>query len=43
VDSFGADKLVQKMRAYEAVYGDHFTPCQLLLDHANDPSKKFHQ
>ncbi|CAL8287633.1 unnamed protein product [Gadus morhua 'NCC'] len=43
VDSFGADKLVQKMRAYEAVYGDHFTPCQLLLDHANDPSKKFHK
>uniref|UniRef100_A0A665X8P0 Trifunctional enzyme subunit alpha, mitochondrial n=1 Tax=Echeneis naucrates TaxID=173247 RepID=A0A665X8P0_ECHNA len=43
VDSFGADKLVDKMRAYEAVYGNHFTPCQLLLDHAKDPSKKFHK
>lgn len=43
VDSFGADKLVEKMRAYEAVYGNHFTPCQLLLDHAKDSSKKFHK
>ena len=43
VDTFGADKLVEKMRAYEAVYGDHFTPCQLLLDHAKDPSRRFHQ
>ncbi|XP_029982998.1 hydroxyacyl-CoA dehydrogenase trifunctional multienzyme complex subunit alpha b [Sphaeramia orbicularis] len=41
VDSFGADKLVEKMRQYEAVYGSPFTPCQLLLDHAKDPSKKF--
>uniref|UniRef100_A0A7N6BJK6 Trifunctional enzyme subunit alpha, mitochondrial n=1 Tax=Anabas testudineus TaxID=64144 RepID=A0A7N6BJK6_ANATE len=43
VDSFGAEKLVAKMRAYEAVYGNHFTPCQLLLDHAKDSSKKFHK
>ncbi|KAK2826539.1 hypothetical protein Q5P01_020753 [Channa striata] len=43
VDSFGADKLVAKMRKYEAVYGTPFTPCQLLLDHANDPSKKFYK
>ncbi|XP_060769799.1 hydroxyacyl-CoA dehydrogenase trifunctional multienzyme complex subunit alpha a [Neoarius graeffei] len=43
VDSFRADKLVQKMRRYEEVYGNHFTPCQLLLDHAKDPSKKFHK
>uniref|UniRef100_A0A8C9TLR0 enoyl-CoA hydratase n=1 Tax=Scleropages formosus TaxID=113540 RepID=A0A8C9TLR0_SCLFO len=43
VDTFGADKLVQKMKRYEEVYGNHFTPCQLLLDHAKDSSKKFHK
>ncbi|KAK0154816.1 Trifunctional enzyme subunit alpha, mitochondrial [Merluccius polli] len=43
VDTFGADKLVDMMRRYEAVYGNHFTPCQLLLDHAKDSSKKFHK
>ncbi|XP_062407566.1 hydroxyacyl-CoA dehydrogenase trifunctional multienzyme complex subunit alpha a isoform X2 [Sardina pilchardus] len=43
VDAFGADKLVQKMRRYEEVYGNHFTPCQLLLDHAKDASRRFHK
>lgn len=43
VDIFGADKLVEKMRQFEVVYGNQFTPCQLLLDHAKDPSKKFHK
>ncbi|XP_025967043.2 trifunctional enzyme subunit alpha, mitochondrial [Dromaius novaehollandiae] len=43
IDSFGANKLVDKLRKYEAVYGSQFTPCQLLLDYASDPSKKFHQ
>ena len=42
-DIYGADKLVSKMREFEAVYGETFTPCQLLLDHAKDPSKKFHR
>ncbi|KAI4875255.1 hypothetical protein NFI96_019079, partial [Prochilodus magdalenae] len=43
VDSFGADKLVQKMKRYEDAYGNQFTPCQLLLDYAKDSSKKFHK
>ncbi|KAM6960921.1 hydroxyacyl-CoA dehydrogenase trifunctional multienzyme complex subunit alpha b [Aplochiton taeniatus] len=43
VDTFGADKLVEKMRRFEEVYGNQFTPCQLLLDHAKDSSLKFHK
>ncbi|XP_009574766.1 PREDICTED: trifunctional enzyme subunit alpha, mitochondrial, partial [Fulmarus glacialis] len=42
-DSYGAKQLVDKLRKYEAIYGSQFTPCQLLLDYANSPSKKFHQ
>uniref|UniRef100_UPI0037E70928 hydroxyacyl-CoA dehydrogenase trifunctional multienzyme complex subunit alpha a n=1 Tax=Semicossyphus pulcher TaxID=241346 RepID=UPI0037E70928 len=42
VDTFGADNFVNTLRRYEEVYGDQFTPCQLLLDHAKDPSKKFY-
>jgi len=42
VDTMGADKLVAKMREYESAYGVSFTPCQLLLDHANDSTKKFY-
>ncbi|XP_060907677.1 hydroxyacyl-CoA dehydrogenase trifunctional multienzyme complex subunit alpha a [Labrus mixtus] len=43
VDTFGAERLVSIMRRYEEVYGAPFTPCQLLLDHAKDPSKKFYK
>merc|ERR1712142_853488 len=42
VDTMGADKLVAKMREYESAYDISFTPCQLLLDHANDSTKKFY-
>jgi enoyl-CoA hydratase/long-chain 3-hydroxyacyl-CoA dehydrogenase len=40
-DRYGAAKLVGKMREYETSYGSCFTPCRLLLDHANDSSKRF--
>ncbi|XP_032071853.1 trifunctional enzyme subunit alpha, mitochondrial [Thamnophis elegans] len=42
-DHFGAQQLVDFMKKYEDVYGSQFTPCQLLLDHAKDSSKKFHK
>lgn len=42
VDIYGADRLVAKMQEYQKVYGDVFSPCQLLLDHAKDTSRKFH-
>lgn len=42
VDTFGADRIVNYMEKYRKYYGDQFEPCQLLLDHAKDRSKKFH-
>ncbi|XP_072355092.1 hydroxyacyl-CoA dehydrogenase trifunctional multienzyme complex subunit alpha b isoform X3 [Scyliorhinus torazame] len=41
LDAYGANKLVDKMKKYESVYGSEFTPCQMLLDYAKDTSKKF--
>jgi len=41
-DIYGASRLVAKMQELQQVYGDVFSPCQMLLDHANDPSRKFH-
>ena len=42
IDLHGAGQLVDRMKRYEQIYGEQFTPCQLLLDHAKDSSKKFH-
>ncbi|XP_048453152.1 trifunctional enzyme subunit alpha, mitochondrial isoform X2 [Rhincodon typus] len=41
LDAYGANKLVDKMKKYESVYGNEFSPCQMLLDYAKDTSKKF--
>jgi len=44
LDSFGANKLVDKMRRFQdTVLPEPFEPCQMLLDYAKDPSKKFHK
>lgn len=43
VDTFGADRIVGFMEKYRKYYGEQFEPCQLLLDHARDRSKKFHK
>lgn len=43
MDLYGAQKIVDRLRKYEAAYGNQFTPCQLLIDHANSPAKKFYQ
>ncbi|KAH3693590.1 trifunctional enzyme subunit alpha, mitochondrial-like [Dreissena polymorpha] len=42
IDLHGAKQLVDRMKKYQDWYGVAFKPCQLLLDHAKDPSKKFH-
>lgn len=42
VDTYGADKLVSKMSRFYELYGVPFQPCQLLLDHSKDSSKKFY-
>lgn len=41
-DTVGADKILQWMEQFQALYGPQFTPCQLLKDHATNSSKKFH-
>jgi enoyl-CoA hydratase/long-chain 3-hydroxyacyl-CoA dehydrogenase len=41
-DTIGADTLVAQMEKFAADRGIAFAPCQMLLDYAKDPSKKFH-
>ena len=44
LDVYGAEKFVERMqRLQETVGGERFQPCQMLLDFAKDPSKKFHK
>lgn len=42
VDTYGAANLVREMERFQSSYGIEFEPCQLLKDHANNPSKKFY-
>ncbi|XP_006835285.1 PREDICTED: trifunctional enzyme subunit alpha, mitochondrial [Chrysochloris asiatica] len=42
VDLYGAQKVVDRLRKYEAAYGKQFTPCQLLIDHATSHKKFYH-
>ncbi|XP_012507943.1 PREDICTED: trifunctional enzyme subunit alpha, mitochondrial [Propithecus coquereli] len=42
LDLYGAQKIVDRLRRYEDAYGKQFTPCQLLMDHASSPNKKFY-
>jgi enoyl-CoA hydratase/long-chain 3-hydroxyacyl-CoA dehydrogenase len=41
-DLYGASKIVDKLKQFEQVYGVSFTPCDMLLQHAKDSSKKFY-
>jgi enoyl-CoA hydratase / long-chain 3-hydroxyacyl-CoA dehydrogenase len=43
LDNHGAEQVVKRMESYASLYGKHFQPCQLLLDHAKDSSKRFHK
>lgn len=42
IDAIGAQQAVDVMYRFADIYGPQFIPCQLLLDHAKDPNKKFH-
>lgn len=44
LDAYGADKFVARMeRLHETIGGERFVPCQMMLDYAKDPTKKFHK
>jgi 3-hydroxyacyl-CoA dehydrogenase len=43
VDGYGAGTLANKMLEFEKDYGAPFKPCDLLLDYAKNPEKKFHR
>jgi len=43
VDIYGADKIVDILKRFEQIYGASFRPCDLLLEHAKDSSKRFYQ
>ncbi|XP_039312295.1 trifunctional enzyme subunit alpha, mitochondrial isoform X2 [Solenopsis invicta] len=42
VDAYGAHRLIKKMEEFQNHYGETFTPCQLLREHAADSTRKFY-
>ena len=42
VDSYGAQNLLDRINKFREVYGEHFEPAPLLVEHAKDPSKRFY-
>ena len=43
VDIYSAQHIVEKMRFFEQIYGESFKPCDLLIEHAKDSSKRFYK
>jgi len=43
IDLYGASRIVEILRRFEGVYGGSFRPCDLLLEHAKDSSKRFYK
>lgn len=41
-DIYGADRIVAKLQEFEQIFGKSFRPCDLLMEYAKDPSKKFY-
>lgn len=42
VDTYGADKILEKLKFFEQLYGIQFKACDMLKDYAKDSSKKFY-
>jgi enoyl-CoA hydratase/long-chain 3-hydroxyacyl-CoA dehydrogenase len=42
-DLIGAAYIVDKLKHFEQIYGPSFKPCDLLIEHAKDSSKKFYK
>lgn len=42
LDQYGTASLVSQMEEFAELYGPQFSPCQLLKDHVQDGTKKFH-
>lgn len=43
LDNRGAQGVVKRMEEFAGLYGGHFKPCDLLLQHSRNPELKFHK